>query len=65
MSKFKNQKLIFIIHYLIPQQINQIFEILGLNCIAFTVAVIDRTFTQRNFLPSKIEIVSMHFPIKI
>ena len=48
-----------------PQQINQIFEILGLYCFAFTALAIDNTFTQRNFLPRKIEIESMYFPTKI
>ena len=60
-----NSKSIFIIQYRILQQINQIFEILGLYCFAFTALVTDKTFTQRDFLPSKIEIVSMFFPIKI
>ena len=50
--------------YSISQQIKLIFEILGLFCFAFTSLAIDKTFTQRNFLPSKIEIVSMYFPIK-
>ena len=59
------KKSIFIIQYRIPQRINQIFEILGLCCFAFTALAIDKTFTQRNFLPSKIEIVSLYFPIKI
>ena len=44
---------------------NQIFEILGLYCFAVTVLTIDKTFTKRNFLPSKIEIVPNYFPIKI
>ena len=65
MPKFKNQKSIFIIQYRISQQINQIFEILVLCCFAFTALAINKTFTQRNFLPSKIEILSMYFPIKI
>ena len=51
--------------YSISQRINQIFEILGLYCFAFTALAIDKTFTQRNFLPSKIEIVPLYFPIKI
>ena len=34
-------------------------------CFAFTALAIDKTFTQGNFLPSKIEIVSMNFPLKI
>ena len=60
MSKFKNS--IFIIQYrIISQQINQSFEILGLYCFAFKAL---KTFTQHNFLPSKIEIVSMYFPTK-
>ena len=57
----KIKKSIFIIQYRIPQQIDQIFEILGLYCLAFTALAIDKTFTQRNFLPSKIEIVSCIF----
>ena len=61
----KLKKSIFIIQYCISQQINQIFEILGVFCFAFTALAIVKSFTQRNFLPSKIEIVSMYFPIKI
>ena len=49
----------------ISQRTHQIFEILGLYCFAFTALAIDKTFTQRNFLPNKIEIVSKHFPMKI
>ena len=52
MSKFKNLKVNFFIQYRISQQMNQIFEILGLYCFAFTALAIDKTFTQRNFLPS-------------
>ena len=63
MSKFK--KLIFVMQYRISKRINQVFEILGLHCIAYTALAIDKTFTQSNFLLSKIEIVSMYFPIKI
>ena len=44
---------------------NHIFEILALHCFAFTALAIGKTFTKRNFLPSKIEIVSMCFSIKI
>ena len=62
-SKFKNS--ISITHYRMSQRIYQIFEILRLYCFAFTALAIDKTFTQRNFLPSKIEIVPMYFPIKI
>ena len=52
----RNQKLnIFIIQYRISQRINQIFEILELYCFSFTALKIDKTFTQGNFLPSKIE----------
>ena len=65
MSKIKNKKSIFIIQYRISQRIKPIFEILGLYCFAFTALAIDKAFTLRNFLPSKIEIVSMHFQIKI
>ena len=61
----KIKKSIFIAQYRISQRINQIFEILGLYCFAFTALAIDKTFTQRNFLPSKSEIVSIYFPIKI
>ena len=61
----KIKKSIFIILYRILQRINQIFEILGVYCFAFTAFAIDKSFTQRNFLPSKIDIVSMYFPIKI
>ena len=57
--KSKIKKLIFITQYCISLRINQIFEILGLYCFAFTGLAINKTFTQRNFLPSKIEIVSM------
>ena len=53
------KKSIFVVQYRISQQINQIFEILGLYCFAFIALAIDKTFTQRNFLSSKIEIVSM------
>ena len=53
----KSTSQFFVIQYRISQQINQIFEILGLYCFAFTALTIDKTFTQRNFLPSKIEIV--------
>ena len=60
MSKFKNQKVNFI-QYSISQQIKQIFEILGLYCFAFTAIAIDKVFTLRNFLPNKIEIVSLYF----
>ena len=57
-------------HYTVPeyrisQQINQIFEIFRLYCFACTALTIDKTFIQCKFLPSKIEIVSMYFPIKI
>ena len=65
MSKLKIKKSIFIVLYRISQRINQIFEILGLYCFAFTALVIDKTFTQRNFLPSKIEIASIYFATKI
>ena len=51
--------------YRISQRIHQIFEILELNCFAFTALAIDKTFTQSIFLPSKIEIVLMYFPIHI
>ena len=61
----KIKKSIFIIQYRISQQISQIFETLGLCCFAFTALAIDKTFTQCTFLPSKIEIVSIYFPIKI
>ena len=60
----KIKKSIFIIQFRISQRINQVFEILRLYCFAFTALAIDKTFTQRNFLPSKIEIVSMYFPKK-
>ena len=67
MSIFKNQKVNFYytVQYRISQQINQILEILGLYCFAFTALAIDKNFTQHNCLQSKIEIVSMYFPIKI
>ena len=61
----KMKKLIFIIQNRKSQHINQIFEILGMYCFAFTALAINKTFTQRNFLRSKIEIVSTYFPIKI
>ena len=60
----KLKKSIFVIQYRISQRINQIFEILRLYCFAFTALALEKTFTQRNFLPSKIEIVSMYFPNK-
>ena len=41
------------------------FEILELYCFAFTALAIDKTFTQRNFKSSNVEIVSIYFPIKI
>ena len=59
-SKIKKSS--FIIQYRILQRISQIFEILGRYCFAFTALAIDKTFTQRNFLPSEIEILSVHFP---
>ena len=61
----KLKKSIFIIQYRILRRINHIFEVLGLYCFAFTALAIENTFTQRNFLPSNIEIVSMYFPTKI
>ena len=61
----KIKKSIFIIHYRISQQINLIFEILGLYCFAFTSLAMDKTFAQCNFLPSMSEIVSIYFSIKI
>ena len=61
----KIKKSIFIISHRVSQQINQIYEILRLYCFAFTALAIDKTFTQGSFLISKIEIVFMHFPIKI
>ena len=60
-SNSKIKKSIFIIQYRISQRINQIFEILGLYCFAFTALTINKTFTQRNFLPSKIKILSIYF----
>ena len=36
MSKFKNEKSIFVMQYRIPQQINKIFEVLGLYCCGVT-----------------------------
>ena len=59
------KKSIFITQHRISLRINQIFEVLDLYCFAFTALAIDKTFTQRNFLPSKIKIVSMYFPTKI
>ena len=53
----KINKSMFLIQYRISQPINHIFEILELYCFAFTALVTDKTFTQCNFLPSKIEIV--------
>ena len=61
----KIKKSIFVIQYRISQRIDQIFEIFELYCFAFTALVIDKIFTYRKFLPSKIEIVAMYFPIKI
>ena len=63
--KSKLKKSFFIIQYRISQRINQIFEILGLHWFSFTALAINKNFTQRNFLPSKIKIVSMYFLIKI
>ena len=55
----KIKKSIFIIqNRIISEQINEVFEILGLFCFAFTALAID------NFLPNKIEIVSMYFLTK-
>ena len=51
--------------YRISQRTNQIFQILGLYCFAFTALAIDKTFTLRNFLRSKIEIVSMHLRLPL
>ena len=63
-SKFKNQKVNF--YDTVPYiTTNQILEILGLYCFAFSAFIIEKTFTQSNFLPSKTEIVSMYFPTKI
>ena len=66
MSKFKNQKVNFYytLSY-ISQRIDQILEILGLYCFAFATLATDKTFTQRNFFPSKIEIASMYFSTNI
>ena len=61
---FKIKKLIFLIQHRISQRNNQIFKIFGLYWFAFTALAIEETFTQRNFSPSTIEIVSMYFPIK-
>ena len=61
----KIKKSVFFKQYRISQRINQNFEVLGMYYFAFTALVIDKSFTQRNFLPIKIEIVSMYFPIKI
>ena len=60
MSKFK--KSIFIILYRTSQRISWNLRTYWF---AFTALAIDKTFTQRSFLPSKIEIVSMYFLIKI
>ena len=59
----KIKKFMFIIQYRISQRINQIFEILGMYCFAFTALTIDKIFKQHNFLPCNIEI--MYFPINI
>ena len=62
-SKIKQSR--FIIQCRISQKINQIFKILRLYSFAFTASALDKTFTQRYFLPSKIEIVWMLFSNKI
>ena len=68
-SIFPNSKItksIFIVQYnRISQQINQIFEILGLYYFAFTALTINKTSTQCSFFPSKIEIRSIYFSLKI
>ena len=64
-SKIKKSVFIIQYRYHISQRINQIFEAVRLYCFAFTALAIDKTFTLRNFLSCKIEIVSMYFPIKI
>ena len=58
----KIKKSIFIIEYRIWKRINQIFEILEI--FAFTALAIDKTFFQRNFLPTKIEVMSMYVQTK-
>ena len=58
----KIKKSVFTLQYRILQQINQIFEIFELYRVAFIALAIEKTFTQRNFLPGKIEIVSIYFP---
>ena len=60
----KIKKSIFIIQYRISQRINQIFEIRTV-LFCFHKFSKRQTFTQHNFLLSKIEIVLMYFPIKI
>ena len=55
----------YLYEFRISQRIYPIFEILELYPFAFTALAIDKTFTQRNFLSSKIEIVSMYFLINI
>ena len=59
-QKSKSQFLLY--STVISQQINQDFETI-LFC--FHSVSNDKTFSQRSFLPSKIEIVSMYFPIEI
>ena len=46
----KIKKSMSIVQYRISQRINQIFEILGLYCFAFTPLAIDKTFTLLNFI---------------
>ena len=60
-SNSKIKKSIFIIQYRISQRIDHIFEILGLYGFAFTALAINKTFTPHNFLPIKIEILSITF----
>ena len=51
-------------HYRILQRNNQIYEILGMYCYAFTALTIGIAFKQPSILPSNSEIVSIYFPIK-
>ena len=46
----------YTVAYGVSQRINQIFEILRLYCFAFTALAIDKTFTQRNFLPARLKL---------
>ena len=64
MSKFKNQNVNF--YYTVQYITTNLPDFRNFRyCFAFTALEIDKTFTKRYFLSSKIKIMSMCFPIKI